>query len=271
MKVNRVHLKTVDSTNTWAKRNVSSLESGALTVITASEQTAGRGRGERTWVSRGEEDIKLTFAFTLPASQIPRAYLLSPLLSVTSRRALSARGIAGSQIKWPNDLLFGGCRKVGGILCEMEGPLGPSGDFFAALGIGLNVNSLPEALGVVRPVWPLSTLRAELGQPLDCEGLVEALVQEFSQALPVFFEAGFAPFKGEYDSGSALLGKRVRMLHAPVGGGAGVAVQGVVEGFGDDGRLLLRGEGGRVTEYLSGEVSGIELVEGEPMVEGSAQ
>jgi BirA family biotin operon repressor/biotin-[acetyl-CoA-carboxylase] ligase len=261
MHVHRIHLATVDSTNSYAKREAGTFGARDLTVITASEQTAGRGRGERSWVSRGEDDIKVTFAFQVPLVHLPKAYLLSPLLSVTTRRALSSRGIGGSSIKWPNDLLFGGCRKVGGILCEMEGPMGGSagGAFFAALGVGLNVNSLPQALGVTRPVWPLSTLRAEAGgEPLDVPGLLESMVAEFALALPLFFAQGFAPFRQEYEAGSALLGKVVRMTHSEEG-----VVQGRAVGIGEDGKLLLEGAGGAIRGVLSGEVSGIELVVGE--------
>jgi hypothetical protein len=152
----RVHLSSVDSTNSWAKRSSAQLAPGSLTVVTATEQTAGRGRGARAWASSGGDDIKVTFAFGLTRAQVATAYLLSPLLSVTARRALAARGVAGCQVKWPNDLLLGGCRKVGGILCELEslqgggdgGGGGGSAEYLAVLGLGLNVG----ASGVVEEV-----------------------------------------------------------------------------------------------------------------------
>ena len=261
--LNRIHLDTVDSTNSYAKRCAASLPARALTVVTASEQTAGRGRGARAWSSGGADDIKVTFAFCVTPAQVARAYMLSPLLCLTARRALSASGVGGCQIKWPNDLLMGGARKVGGILCEMEGPLPPAaaaaggeGAFFVALGLGLNVNSLPEALGVERPVWPLSTLRAENGgAPLDAPALLEAIVQQFALALPEFLAAGFAPFQAEYAAGSVLLGKRVTLLEG------GAAVEGVAVGVADDGRLLIQEDGAAAPRgFLSGEVSGIQLV-----------
>ena len=257
--ISRVHLPTVDSTNSWAKRNASSLAAGSLCVVTATEQTAGRGRGERSWVSSGGDDIKVTFSFLLSAAQLPTAYLLSPLLGVTACRALSSRGIGGCQLKWPNDLLMGGCRKVGGILCEAEEAGPGSGQYVVALGLGLNVNSLPEALGVSRPVWPLSTLRAEAGgAPLDVAALLEALVLQFAVALPLFLEQGFAPFQAEYEALSALLGKRVRMQH-----GEEAVVEGMAVGIAGDGRLLIQQDGAAApTGYLSGEVSGLQLVEG---------
>jgi BirA family biotin operon repressor/biotin-[acetyl-CoA-carboxylase] ligase len=274
----RVHLDVVDSTNSWVKRSSAELLPGALTAVTATEQTGGRGRGSRTWSSSGADDIKVTFAFTLAPAQVATAYLLSPLLCVTARRALSARGVGGCQIKWPNDLLMGGRRKVGGILCEMEGPLagpqagGSAGHFLVALGLGLNVNSLPEALGVERPVWPLSTLRAEAGGArLDAPALLEAIVQQFSVALPHFLAGGFAPFRAEYEAGSVLLGRRIRMQHGEAGG----VVEGLALGVAEDGRLLVQEVGAPVGApprgFLSGEVSGIQLAEGEAMVTAQAE
>jgi BirA family biotin operon repressor/biotin-[acetyl-CoA-carboxylase] ligase len=262
----RVHLDSVDSTNSWAKRSAAALTPGALTVVTAREQTAGRGRGARAWASSGADDIKVTFAFTLRAPQVATGYLLSPLLSVTARRALSARGVGGCQIKWPNDLVMGGSRKVGGILCEMEQLPGGS-EYLFALGLGLNVNSLPAALGVERPAWPLSTLRAEAGgAPLDAPALLEAIVQQFSLALPHFLAGGFAPFRAEYEAGSVLLGRRIRMQH-----GEAEVVEGVATGVAEDGRLLvLQAGAGAPRGFLSGEVSGIQLAEGAEMVTGTS-
>ena len=262
----RVHLSSVDSTNSWAKRSSAQLAPGSLTVVTATEQTAGRGRGSRAWASSGGDDIKVTFAFGLARAQVASAYLLSPLLSVTARRALAARGVAGCQVKWPNDLILGGCRKVGGILCELESLQGGGGgeggaEYLAVLGLGLNVNSLPEALGVARPAWPLTTLRAEAGgAALDAPALLEALVQHFAAALPQFLAAGFAPFRAEYEAASVLLGRRVRMQHGEGGG----AVEGVATGVAEDGRLLVLEDGAAAPRgFLSGEVSGLQLAEGD--------
>lgn len=260
--ITRIHLATVDSTNTYARARAGGLDPGALTVVTADEQTAGRGRLGRAWSSTGD-DIKATFAFALPPAALPGAYLLSPLLSVVAVRALGgARTGVPLGIKWPNDLIAGGRRKVGGILCELEAL--PGGAYVAVLGIGVNVNSAPAALGVDRPVWPLTTLAAEAGRgaPFDVGALTDALVAAFASALPRFLAEGFAPFQAEYEASSVLLGRRVRF---DAGGELG-RLAGAVVGFGDDGRLLLALDGAPPgappTGFLSGEVSGIALDEG---------
>ena len=83
-----------------------------------------------------------------------------------------------------------------------------------------------------------------------------------AQVLPTFLARGFAPFKAEYDAASVLLGRTVRFV---VGAGEGDSVQrvtGRVTGVGDDGRLQLVTDGGETREFLSGEVSSVELADG---------
>lgn len=277
MRIVRQHFATIDSTNAYARAHVSGFDPEAITVITADEQTAGRGRIGRTWVSSGE-DIKATFAFRLPAASLANAYQLSPLLSVVARRTLAAAGV-DSQIKWPNDVLLAQHKKVGGILAEMES----AGDsYWFALGLGLNVNSLPEVLGVSRPVWPLTTLRAETGRTYSVPELTDSLVAHFAAALPQFIAHGFAPFQREYEAASVLLGKRIRFLEG------GASVQGTAVKIGEDGKLYLLVDPPATTTsdsdssaataaaaastaasvapvlrgFLSGEVSSITLVDG---------
>jgi BirA family biotin operon repressor/biotin-[acetyl-CoA-carboxylase] ligase len=171
------HLATVDSTNTYAKLHAPSFEPAAVTVVTADDQTAGRGRGGRVWKSAPGADIKATFAFRLPPAALATAYQLSPFLAVVAARALRAAGV-DAQVKWPNDLILAGCKKFAGILCELESV---GEDYWAALGVGINVNSLPEELGVDRPVWPLTTLRAETGREWDVKALQASLVDTFAE------------------------------------------------------------------------------------------
>jgi BirA family biotin operon repressor/biotin-[acetyl-CoA-carboxylase] ligase len=118
----RLHLRRTDSTNTRARELA---ERGAPhgTLVTAAEQTAGRGRQGRTW--------------TAPAG---RALLCSLLIREPGRLLPLAAGIAVAEtvgpqalLKWPNDVLIEG-RKVAGILVE-----GRPQERWAIVGIGINV------------------------------------------------------------------------------------------------------------------------------------
>lgn len=308
MKVTRVHLKSIDSTNTFAKQNASQFDPAVITAITADEQTAGRGRLGRQWVSSGD-DITITFAFHIPSSAVASAYQLSPLLSLVACKAIATQGVK-ADIKWPNDIILSGCKKAGGILCELEDV---GGKYWAALGLGLNVNSEPAVFGLDRPVWPLSTLRAEAGRRFDVPALTNEICAQMAevctddggcplcllfalygcrtstrvrlasssasfrvprlQALPTFLAHGFAPFQRQYEALSLLLGKTIKF------NAGDVVVQGKVVRIGEDGKLYIQAEGsaggtdataGSVQGYLSGEVSGVELVHGSgEMIHGS--
>ncbi len=118
----RVHYRLTDSTNARA-RELAAAGAPHGTVVTAAEQSAGRGRQGRTWVA--------------PAG---RALLCSVLLRDPPRLLPLAAGVAVAEVvgeqasvKWPNDVLLGG-RKVAGILVEWR----PQ-QSWAVVGIGLNV------------------------------------------------------------------------------------------------------------------------------------
>jgi len=133
--------KTVESTND-AVVSVLSNSSGALfAVSTADEQTAGRGRLDRTWSSPFGAGVAMSLAFS--ADSLPHALTLIPLhFGVIVADVLADLG-ADVQLKWPNDIVIfegdGTMGKIGGILCQKIGPT-------VVVGIGLNVSLTHEEL-----------------------------------------------------------------------------------------------------------------------------
>ena len=122
-------LGRVDSTNSVLSRLNNPT---GYSVVLTTDQTAGRGRRERQWVSRPRESLALSVL-------IPRArHLLAvdswvPLLvGVAVVAALTELGLGDAGLKWPNDVLVRG-KKLAGILCEVL----PQGDVVASLGINL--------------------------------------------------------------------------------------------------------------------------------------
>ena len=102
MKIHYVHLDSVDSTNTWVKSHLNELST--LTCITAEEQTAGRGRVKRHWVSPRGENIYATLYLTVP---LGAGYLANVGQIMAFACAKVLRGIGfEAQLKWPNESLF---------------------------------------------------------------------------------------------------------------------------------------------------------------------
>lgn len=150
--VNRVVVDRVDSTNRLARRIVATyatdeIPAPAFTVL-ALEQTAGRGRLDRSWTSPRGRGVYATRVVPLPAEDegpAARALQSLPLLSgVGLARALGGllaelspgRETKRCALKWPNDLLVGG-RKVGGVLAESLAPGGAPP--VALVGVGINL------------------------------------------------------------------------------------------------------------------------------------
>ncbi len=118
----RVHLRRLDSTNIVARElAVGGAPHG--TVVTATEQLAGRGRQGRAWTARPGGSLICSWVIREP----------SPLLSLAAGVAVAQVCGADAKIKWPNDVLIDG-RKVAGILVE-----GRPQEQWAVLGVGINV------------------------------------------------------------------------------------------------------------------------------------
>jgi len=136
--------QTIDSTNLWLK---GAARAGATpwTVALAREQTAGRGRHGRQWLSP-LGGLYLSVLLDLPPRvDATRPGVLALLAGVAVARALVAHGLA-ARLKWPNDVRVAG-RKIAGLLVESVGP--PGAPAFV-LGIGVNLtwtaSDIPEAL-----------------------------------------------------------------------------------------------------------------------------
>lgn len=186
MEIKRIHFETIDSTNNWAKGHLDELDQKALTLITASEQTAGRGRFNRTWTSPKNSNILATFVFFLESlredmGNIPQILALSALKSLKETEVPLA-------LKWPNDINCGS-KKLGGILCEVSQAQNKWG---VVIGIGLNINMTEADLKKIDR--PAASLLSETGRHYDLELLTNQLSQQFKENIECFLKNGFAPF-----------------------------------------------------------------------------
>jgi len=150
--------KALGSTMDEAKRMAEDRASEGAVVI-AEEQTTGRGRFDRSWVSEPGKDLLFSVVFRPDAVQAP--YInMAAALSVCSTVG-QATGLAAS-IKWPNDVKLAG-RKVSGIL--VESTVSRADIEFTVLGVGLNVNSNPAA--VLEIAETATSLYRETGTRFD--------------------------------------------------------------------------------------------------------
>ena len=191
MKIDFIHLETIDSTNTWAKKNAASFDPSHLTCITAQEQTGGRGRQDKKWISPKNANLYTTLFFTAAENA---TYLsnLGQILAFSCAQVLLAMGVS-IQLKWPNDLLIH-TKKVGGVLSETFIQKNCVG---IILGLGLNVNMPKSILESIDQ--PATSLHLSLHKELKPLALLEPILTQFISDLKQLQEKGFTPFHKRFN------------------------------------------------------------------------
>lgn len=200
-------------------------------VLVAEEQSAGRGRLDRTWTAPARSGLFFSVLLTPGPAVPPSRWGWLPLLAgVATATALSRAAGVDTALKWPNDLLVtvdGAERKAGGILAERTGDS-------VVVGIGLNVSLRADEL----PVPGAGSLALAGAQVLDRDPLLRAVLRSFEDWYGQWRAAGGDPaacrLQDAYAAGCATLGRTVR---AELPGGRELVGEAVaVDG---DGRLVL--------------------------------
>jgi len=231
-------LDVVDSTNTWLQQ-----QPGEPRACLAEFQSAGRGRRGRGWVSPFGANLYLSLAWRF--DEWPSGFTaLGMVTAIAAVRALSALGVNGVRIKWPNDLIAAG-RKLGGVLIDIQGE--PPGATRAVIGLGLNVRMPAEAAEHIDQPWmDLATLTDD--RPPERNALAAALIEALVTALDPFSLQGFAAFTEDWRELDLVAGRAVA-LHSHE-----QTVTGVAAGVDEQGALLLRTAQG-MKRFVSGDVS----------------
>lgn len=222
-----IHLDTVDSTNLYAKKHIETLDD--RTVILTKEQTAGRGRLNRSWVDLGEDNIFMSIVLK-PSDTYQEVYSnITQYLSVVLCHSIESYGIK-PQIKWPNDVLING-KKIAGILSESV----IQGTNFKGLvlGIGINLNATDDGVKSITDK-EVTALNLELNKKVDCKEFLNKLLDEFFKNYDNFLHNGFVLIKDDYISRNSFLGKdlKVQVLNR--------IEEGLATSITDNGELILK-------------------------------
>ncbi|MEV6675946.1 biotin--[acetyl-CoA-carboxylase] ligase [Streptomyces erythrochromogenes] len=218
------------STNTDLATRAAELPEGA--VVVAEEQSAGRGRLDRSWVAPARSGLFFSVLFK-PGDAVPQEQWgwLTLLAGVATATGLSRAAGVDTALKWPNDLLVsvdGEERKTGGILAERV-------EDGVIVGIGLNVTLTEEEL----PVPAAGSLLLAKATVTDREPLLKAVLRSLEEWYGNWRAAGGDPaasgLQETYAAGCATLGRHVR---AELPGGR--TLTGTAEAVDTDGRLVIR-------------------------------
>ncbi len=240
-----IYYDRLDSTNTHAKK----LAEGDFhdgTVVVADEQTAGKGRLGRQWVSSKGKGIWMTILLK-PDIDPSDAAKTTVLAACAVCRAVEKCCGLNAAIKWPNDVVYGG-RKLCGILTEMSA----EGEQirFLIIGIGINVNFVPEDFSEDLTDKATSILK-ETGKHIPRKELAAEVLNAFETVYRDFIaHNGSIQFIiEEYKARSAVLGKDVRVFFKKE------EIVGMAVDITEEGQLVVEMQDGSRREILSGEVS----------------
>lgn len=233
---------SIDSTNAHLLAQ-SAAGSPSGQVCLAEQQTAGRGRRGRQWISPFGTNIYLSILWRYPLAPVELSGLsLAAGLAIV--RVLASQGIADIGLKWPNDILWQE-RKLAGLLLEVTGESeGPSQ---VVLGVGLNTNlSQQQAEAIDQPWVDLATIPH--GEKISRNRLAAKLINQLLEALDNFETCGLSPLLEEWRRHDLYHGKPVRLRMG------NRVIDGIHHGIDETGALLL-GNGGDVRAYHAGEVT----------------
>ncbi|MFL6121474.1 biotin--[acetyl-CoA-carboxylase] ligase [Actinophytocola sp.] len=243
-------LDVVDTTGSTNADLLAAAGDGAAdrTVLIADQQTAGRGRRSRTWVSPAGTGAYLSVLIrpaTVPAARLGSLYMVAGLALIHA-----ARETAGIEafLKWPNDLLVGPERKkAAGVLSEV------ASEQAAVVGVGVNITALPEG-AEPGPGGLAAGSFAEAGaENTDRTEITASFLRAFAE-----FETAWRMVDGDIARSGALagyreacgtIGQRVRAELPETEPLTGVAVD-----VDEEGRLLLKLDDGTPKAISAGDV-----------------
>ena len=208
-------------------------------VCVADSQTSGRGRMDRSWFSPPGSGLYCSVLLR-PALSLEQAGLLSFCAALAMSSAVRSAGLE-AMVKWPNDIVYDG-KKLCGILSSCSGEDGRVS--FAVIGAGLNLRA---------GSWPdefrsRAAALEDYGVKADRDALLSSYLDELGSWVSALEREGFPPIRRALENRLSLLARPVRVS-------GGQQAEGVAEGIGSNGELLLRLADGTLLPVTCGDVS----------------
>ncbi len=213
-------------------------------VVIADEQTCGKGRLGRSWIS--PPGVNLYFTVLLEPPVAPKeASILTLAAAVAVVSAIIGYTGLNAGIKWPNDIIIN-TKKAGGILMEMRSDK----DIISllAIGIGLNVNMSPDKL--TKNIRPFATsLKIESGKHINRVELLKNILAELEKSYKILLNGNKRALINEWLRLNSTIGNFIK-IQGP---------NGILSGFAEDinerGELILRLKSGEIKTINAGDVT----------------
>jgi len=240
---NIVYFDSIDSTNTKAKE-IASMDIIDGTVVISEEQTAGRGRVGRQWISPKYKGIWMSIILK-PDMEPSNASNITLIAAAAVTMALKDFDV-DVQIKWPNDIILNN-KKLGGILTEMSSELNLIE--YIIIGIGINVNNSEEDFSDTLEAIATS-LKIETADNFNRQKLLGSILNHFEILYEEYIlESNLTSTLQVCKKNSILLGKEIQLYHK------GVLITATAVDISDEGLLIIQHKDGSIEKIISGEVS----------------
>lgn len=228
------YLASTGSTNTdalaWLAEGVED-----FSVIASDEQTSGRGRFDRKWVTNPGVALAFTVIIHPRESEMPYIHLFSPLAGIAVADGLGQALGVRPQIKWPNDVLIDR-KKVCGILSETSW----NGSRIDGIVIGIGINVLVESKPPAEMVsFPVTCLQDHFQGTIDRWQVLADILQQMNSWREKLGRPEFFQF---WQENLAFAGEEVEIQ-----GALGAEVTGRLTGIDPSGELLIETEAGEVS------------------------
>jgi len=234
--------ETVDSTNRvaldWALAGAAD-----MSLVTALEQTAGRGRMQRRWISNPNSCIAMSLVIRPTEAERSVLHLFSPLAGLAVAESLKQNHQLNPLMKWPNDILIDE-KKVCGILCESAW----NGSLLEGMVIGIGVNLRKEAIpSFENQKFPAGSLETAGCANLDATQHIYEIVQNMIKLRTIIKTHEFIVKWENY-----LAYKNQKICLTAINRESDVCT---LIGVDPQGNLLVEGQNGERKSYLAGEIS----------------
>ena len=214
-----------------------------MTIITAFEQTKGRGRMQRTWVTKPGTSLPMTVIIRPTSAEMAFLNLFSPLTGLALREALKTDYGIESSIKWPNDVLLNR-KKISGILCETQWEGSRLNALILGVGINLLHGSVPDIPDIT---YPASSVEDETGIAISRTDWIHSFLSQLIHLRPLI---GKPEFFRLWEDCLAYKGEEALLVRQD-----GTRELCHVQGIAPDGSLLTTDKTGQTRSWLAGEIS----------------
>lgn len=223
-----LRLEETESTNSYAKEHIDTLND--KTVVHALHQTNGRGRLNRSWVDLGDENLFISIVLKPSQAYKNNFPNITQYAGVVLCNVLEKYG-TNPKIKWPNDIMIDGERKISGILSESVIENGNISGIVLGIGVNLNANrkdvdSIPDRVA--------TSLNLEINKDVNMQAFLEEFITEFFKNYDEFLIKGFEYIKKEYIRRNCFINKdlKIQILNN--------IKTGFAKGVNSNGELLLQ-------------------------------